>query len=87
MIAGGGLGDVDADDVVPICMHAPNGVVDVVVADEAEAVAGPAVRGHLVAPSSAERSVTVEKSRKFRAIRNVRRRAGIPAARSPPTPR
>jgi acetyl-CoA carboxylase carboxyltransferase component len=39
MIAGGGLGDVRPDDVGPISMQAPNGVVDVVVADEAEAVA------------------------------------------------
>src|SRR3954447_3078043 len=39
MIAGGGLGDVAPDDVGPISMQAPNGVVDVVVADEAAAVA------------------------------------------------
>ena len=39
MIAGGGLGDVHPDEVGPISVHAPNGVVDVVVADEAEAVA------------------------------------------------
>jgi acetyl-CoA carboxylase carboxyltransferase component len=39
MIAGGGLGDVDPDEVGPIEMQAPNGVVDVVVTDEAEAVA------------------------------------------------
>ncbi|MGV0798150.1 carboxyl transferase domain-containing protein, partial [Mycolicibacterium elephantis] len=39
MIAGGGLGDVAPDDVGPIEVQAPNGVVDVVVADEAEAVA------------------------------------------------
>jgi acetyl-CoA carboxylase carboxyltransferase component len=39
MIAGGGLGDVDPDDVGPMSMQAPNGVVDLVVADEAEAVA------------------------------------------------
>jgi methylmalonyl-CoA carboxyltransferase 12S subunit len=39
MIAGGGLGDVDPDDVGPIEMQSRNGVVDVVVADEAEAVA------------------------------------------------
>ncbi|MDT5012400.1 MAG: hypothetical protein QOH57_4017 [Mycobacterium sp.] len=38
MIAGGGLGDVHPDDVGPMSMQAPNGVVDVVVADEAEAV-------------------------------------------------
>src|SRR3954447_8815614 len=37
MIAGGGLGDVDPDAIGPI--STPNGVVDVVVADEAEAVA------------------------------------------------
>src|SRR3954453_17849373 len=39
MIAGGGLGEVDPDDVGPIEMQAPNGVVDVVVPDEAAAVA------------------------------------------------
>jgi acetyl-CoA carboxylase carboxyltransferase component len=39
MIAGGGLGEVDPDDVGPIEMQAPNGVVDLVVADEQEAVA------------------------------------------------
>src|SRR4051795_13095511 len=39
MIAGGGLGEVDPDAVGPIDMQAPNGVVDIVVADEAEAVA------------------------------------------------
>jgi acetyl-CoA carboxylase carboxyltransferase component len=39
MIAGGGLGDVHPDAVGPIAVQAPNGVVDVVVADEAQAVA------------------------------------------------
>lgn len=39
MIAGGGLGDVPPDGVGPIDVQAPNGVVDVVVEDEAEAVA------------------------------------------------
>ncbi|MGH2974288.1 MAG: acyl-CoA carboxylase subunit beta [Solirubrobacterales bacterium] len=39
MIEGGGLGVVDPDEVGPIGMQAPNGVVDVVVADEAEATA------------------------------------------------
>jgi acetyl-CoA carboxylase carboxyltransferase component len=39
MISGAGLGEVDADEIGPIDMQAPNGVVDVVVADEAEAVA------------------------------------------------
>ena len=38
MIAGGGLGHVAPDDVGPISMQAPNGVIDVVVADEADAV-------------------------------------------------
>src|SRR3954471_7118179 len=39
MIAGGGLGEVEPGAIRPIEMQAPNGVVDVVVADEAEAVA------------------------------------------------
>ena len=39
MIAGGGLGDVAPDDIGPVDMQAPNGVLDVVVAGEAEAVA------------------------------------------------
>jgi acetyl-CoA carboxylase carboxyltransferase component len=39
MIEGGGLGRVDPDEVGPVEMQAPNGVVDLVVADEAEAVA------------------------------------------------
>jgi acetyl-CoA carboxylase carboxyltransferase component len=39
MIAGGGLGDVHAEDVGPVEVQAPNGVLDLVVADEAEAVA------------------------------------------------
>ena len=38
MIAGGGLGDVEPDAVGPVDVQAPNGVIDVVVADEAEAV-------------------------------------------------
>jgi acetyl-CoA carboxylase carboxyltransferase component len=39
MIAGGGLGDVDPDEVGPIGVQAPNGVVDLVVPDEEAAVA------------------------------------------------
>jgi methylmalonyl-CoA carboxyltransferase 12S subunit len=39
MIEGGGLGTVDPDEVGPLEMQARNGVVDVAVADEAEAVA------------------------------------------------
>ncbi|WP_166907218.1 acyl-CoA carboxylase subunit beta [Mycobacterium sp. DL440] len=39
MIAGGGLGEVAPDDVGPISVQASNGVVDIVVADEQEAVA------------------------------------------------
>jgi methylmalonyl-CoA carboxyltransferase 12S subunit len=37
MIAGGGLGEVGADEVGPLEMQAANGVIDVVAADEAEA--------------------------------------------------
>jgi acetyl-CoA carboxylase carboxyltransferase component len=39
MIEGGGLGRVDPDDVGPAAMQAANGVVDLLVADEAAAVA------------------------------------------------
>jgi methylmalonyl-CoA carboxyltransferase 12S subunit len=39
MIEGGGLGRVDADDVGPLEVQTGNGVVDVAVADEAEATA------------------------------------------------
>jgi acetyl-CoA carboxylase carboxyltransferase component len=39
MIAGGGLGEVEPDEVGPTPMQALNGVIDVVVADESEAVA------------------------------------------------
>ncbi len=39
MIAGGGLGDVDADEIGPLEMQAGNGVVDAVAADEAGATA------------------------------------------------
>jgi acetyl-CoA carboxylase carboxyltransferase component len=39
MIEGGGLGKVDADEVGPLAMQTRNGVVDLAVADEAEAVA------------------------------------------------
>ena len=38
MIEGGGLGVVRPEEVGPVSVQAPNGVVDVVVADEAEAV-------------------------------------------------
>jgi acetyl-CoA carboxylase carboxyltransferase component len=39
MIAGGGLGDVRAEDVGPVEMQAPNGVLDLVAEDEEAAVA------------------------------------------------
>jgi acetyl-CoA carboxylase carboxyltransferase component len=39
MIEGGGLGTFEPDAVGPLSVQAPNGVVDVAVADEAEAVA------------------------------------------------
>src|SRR3954469_4440587 len=38
MIAGGGLGDVEPDEVGPVEMQARNGVLDLVVSDEADAV-------------------------------------------------
>jgi acetyl-CoA carboxylase carboxyltransferase component len=39
MVAGGGLGEFEPEEIGPIDVQAPNGVVDVRVADEAEAVA------------------------------------------------
>ncbi len=39
MIEGGGLGVVAADDVGPVSVQAPNGVIDILVEDEAAAVA------------------------------------------------
>lgn len=73
MIAGGGLGDVAPDDVGPISVQAPNGVVDVVVADEAEAVAttkkllsyftGPAAPGPAV-DQTALRTMVPERARR-----------------------
>ncbi len=39
MIEGGGLGVYEPEEVGPVSMQAPNGVIDVVVRDEAEAVA------------------------------------------------
>ncbi len=39
MIEGGGLGVVDPDEIGPLSVQVPNGVVDIAVADEAEAVA------------------------------------------------
>ena len=39
MIEGGGLGSVEPDEIGPLSVQVPNGVVDVAVADEAEAVA------------------------------------------------
>ena len=39
MIEGGGLGRFEPDEVGPVAVQAPNGVVDVTAADEAEAVA------------------------------------------------
>lgn len=73
MIAGGGLGEVAPDDVGPISVQAPNGVVDVVVADEAQAVAatrklmgyftGPAGPGPVV-DQTALRTMIPERARR-----------------------
>uniref|UniRef100_A0A5Q5BK75 Propionyl-CoA carboxylase n=2 Tax=unclassified Mycobacterium TaxID=2642494 RepID=A0A5Q5BK75_MYCSS len=73
MIAGGGLGDVPPDAVGPITTQEPNGVVDIVVDDEAQAVAvartligyfgGPAAPGE--APDqSALRTAVPERARR-----------------------
>ncbi len=73
MIAGGGLGDIAPDAVGPISVQAPNGVVDVVVPDEATAVSvtrqllgyfrGPAAPG--TAPDqTALRTIVPERARR-----------------------
>ncbi|MEV0671488.1 carboxyl transferase domain-containing protein [Mycobacterium sp. NPDC050441] len=55
MIAGGGLGEVAPDDVGPISVQASNGVVDVVVADEAQAVtATKKLMGYFTGPAEPE---------------------------------
>ena len=76
MIAGGGLGDVDPDAVGPMSMQEPNGVVDLVVADEAEAVAVAEAAAGLL-PRAAPR----------RARRPTRRRCATwcPSASAAPT--
>ena len=52
MIAGGGLGDVHPDEVGPVSVQEPNGVLDLVVADEAEAVAAARrLLGYFAGPS------------------------------------
>jgi len=73
MIAGGGLGEVAPDDVGPISVQAPNGVVDIVVPDEAAAVttarrllgyfAGPASPGP-AADQNALRTMVPERARR-----------------------
>src|SRR3954466_5455960 len=80
MIAGGGLGQVDPDDVGPIDVMTRNGVVDVVVADEAEATAvtktllgyfqGPAAPG--AAPDQARlRDLVPERQRRAYNVRPI----------------
>jgi acetyl-CoA carboxylase carboxyltransferase component len=56
MIAGGGLGQVDADEIGPADVQAANGVLDLVVKDEAQAVAvTKRLLGYFVAePAAAE---------------------------------
>lgn len=65
MIAGGGLGEVAPEEVGPIEMQAPNGVVDVVVEDERQAVAAVKLllscfQGDLAPGSAPEQSVMRE---------------------------
>jgi acetyl-CoA carboxylase carboxyltransferase component len=80
MIEGGGLGKVDADEIGPIEMQAKNGVVDLEVADEAEATAaakrliayfqGPVPSG--AAPDqSALRTLVPERERRAYPVRPV----------------
>ncbi len=80
MIAGGGLGDFAPDEIGPVSVQAPNGVVDVVVADEDEAVAvtkrllasftGPAADWS-AADQTALRTVVPERERRAYDVRPV----------------
>jgi acetyl-CoA carboxylase carboxyltransferase component len=80
MIAGGGLGQVDPDEVGPISMQAPNGVVDVVVADEAAAVAQTkrllgyfqgAAPDHAAADQTRLRDLVPERERRAYAVKPI----------------
>jgi acetyl-CoA carboxylase carboxyltransferase component len=74
MIAGGGLGQVDPDEVGPADMQTRNGVIDLLVGDEAEAVAatrrllgyfgGPARGPHEAADQSRLRELVPERERR-----------------------
>ena len=84
MIAGGGLGEVDPDEVGPLEMQTRNGVVDLAVADEREAAAatkrllgGAALRVPLVAGSAVELFVAMRSKPRPRSCRP--RRAGAVA--------
>lgn len=80
MIAGGGLGEVSPDEVGPMSMQAPNGVVDIVVPDEAEAIAvtktllgyfqGPTPPG-VVADQTRLRTIIPERARRAYPIKPV----------------
>ena len=80
MIAGGGLGDVDADAIGPADVQSANGVLDVVVAGEAAAVAvtkrllgyfrGPAEPGP-AADQAALRTVVPERERRAYDVRPI----------------
>ena len=76
MIAGGGLGEVAPDDVGPMSMQEPNGVVDLVVADEAEAVAvGQAAAGLLRPGAATARSPAADQAALRDAVPENARRA------------
>lgn len=65
MIAGGGLGQVDPDEVGPVGVQAPNGVIDLLVEDEREAVAAAKqlvgyFQGELAAGSACDQSILRE---------------------------
>jgi acetyl-CoA carboxylase carboxyltransferase component len=80
MIEGGGLGQVDPDDIGPAAMHARTGAVDAVVADEAEAAEvarhylgffqGP-VDGFEVADQTPLRTLVPENRKRIYDVRSV----------------
>ncbi len=75
MIEGGGLGRVHPDEVGPSAMQAGNGVIDVLVADEAEAVTAAAkLLGLLARPGAAEAVAEAPPQEELREVIPERRR-------------
>ena len=74
MIEGGGLGRVEADEVGPVAVQSRNGVIDIVVADEAEAIK--TAKRYLAFLQGAEAVSGVADQRQLRRLVPESRKAG-----------